>query len=245
MEYSQILDRLAAAIGIRLADRPSRGCRTPFYNVQRRLTDGGIDFLAANDDNIRNEVRMKMVNEQMIIRCLNCGTRNRIKRDRVHDRPTCGRCHAHLDDMIIRCLSCGTKNRMPETRLSERPLCGKCGVPLVIGTGEGRPIDITDETFSREVLSHAGSVLMDLWAPWCAPCRTIGPILEELAAKYAGGIKVVKLNIDENPLTASKYDVRNIPTMLLFKDGNLENRLVGALPKEEIERHLLASMKTT
>jgi thioredoxin 2 len=85
---------------------------------------------------------------------------------------------------------------------------------------------------------------MDLWAPWCAPCRTIGPILEELAAKYAGGIKVVKLNIDENPLTASKYDVHNIPTMLLFKDGNLENRLVGALPKEEIERHLLASMKT-
>jgi thioredoxin 2 len=85
---------------------------------------------------------------------------------------------------------------------------------------------------------------MDLWAPWCAPCRTIGPILEELAAKYAGGVKVVKLNIDENPLTASKYDVHNIPTMLLFKDGNLTNRLVGALPKEEIERHLLAIMKT-
>ena len=185
-----------------------------------------------------------MAHEQMIIRCLNCGTRNRIKRERIHNRPTCGRCHAYLDDMIIRCLSCGTKNRMPENRLNERPLCGKCGVPLVIRSGEGYPIDVTDETFSREVLSHAGSVLMDLWAPWCAPCRTIGPILEELAAKYAGGVKVVKLNVDENPLTASKNDFRNIPTMLLFKDGELANRLVGALPKEEIERHLLAIMKT-
>jgi len=185
-----------------------------------------------------------MPHEQMIIRCLNCGTRNRIKRDRLHDRPTCGRCHAHLDDMIIRCLSCGTKNRMPENRLGERPLCGRCGVPLVIRGGEGHPIDVTDETFSREVLSYSGSVLMDLWAPWCAPCRTLGPIIEELAVKYAGGIKVVKLNIDENPLTASKYDVRNIPTMLMFKDGRLENRLVGAMPKEEIERHMLAIMKT-
>ncbi len=185
-----------------------------------------------------------MAHEQMIIRCLNCGTRNRIKKDRIHHRPTCGRCHAHLDDMIIRCLSCGTKNRMPENRLNERPLCGKCGVPLVIRGGEGHPVDITDETFSREVLSYAGSVLMDLWAPWCAPCRTIGPILEELAAKYAGGVKVVKLNVDENPLTASKYDVSNIPTMLLFKDGELANRLVGVLPKEEIERHLLTIMKT-
>jgi len=133
---------------------------------------------------------------------------------------------------------------MPEDKLHKRPLCGKCGVPLVVGTDTGQPLDVTDGTFSREVLSHPGSVLMDCWAPWCAPCRMLTPILEELASKYAGGIKIVKLNVDENPLTASKYHIQNIPTMLLFKDGKIVNRLVGVLPKAEIERYLLSIMKT-
>ena len=185
-----------------------------------------------------------MGHNQMIVRCLNCGTKNRIPRNRLHDQPTCGRCHSPLDDMIIRCLSCGTKNRMPEDKLHQRPLCGRCGVPLVTSTDTGQPVEITDGTFAKEVLSHPGSVLMDLWAPWCAPCRTLAPILEELASKYAGGVKIVKLNVDENPMTASKYHVQNVPTMLLFKDGKLVNRLVGVLPKEEIEQHLLSIMKT-
>lgn len=75
-------------------------------------------------------------------------------------------------------------------------------------------------------------------------CRAPGPILEELASKYAGGVKIVKLNVDENPMTASKYQIQNIPTMLLFKEGKVVNRLVGVLPKEEIERHLLSIMQT-
>jgi thioredoxin 2 len=186
-----------------------------------------------------------MSEEQIIIRCLNCGTKNRIPKNRLQDRPACGRCHAYLDDMLIRCLNCGTKNRMPEDKLNKRPLCGKCGVPLVIRTDAGIPVDIMDENFSREVLTYSGSVLMDCWAPWCAPCRTLAPVLEELASKYAGGVKITKLNVDENPLTASKYHIQNIPTLLLFNDGNLVNRLVGVLPKEEIERHLLAIMKTS
>jgi len=185
-----------------------------------------------------------MTHDELIIRCLNCGARNRIPKDRLQDRPTCGRCHAYLDDMIIRCLACGTKNRMPEDKLNQRPLCGKCGVPLVISTDSGLPIDITDATFAKEVLSHPDSVLMDCWAPWCAPCRALAPILEDLASKYAGGVRIVKLNVDENPLTASEYHIQNIPTMLLFKKGKLVNRLVGALPKEEIERNLLSIMKT-
>jgi len=185
-----------------------------------------------------------MTHDQMIIRCLNCGTKNRIPRDRLHDRPTCGRCHAHLDDMIIRCLSCGTKNRMPEDRLHQRPLCGKCGIPLVIRKGEGIPLEVTDETFAREVLAQSGAVLADFWASWCGPCRMMEPMLEDLAAKYAGGVKFVKLNIDENPLTASQYNIRNIPTILLFREGKLANRLVGTLSKEGIEKHLLAIVKT-
>jgi len=132
---------------------------------------------------------------------------------------------------------------MPEDRLDQKPLCGKCGVTLVIRSSDGHPVDITDETFSREVLSYSGTVLMDVWAPWCAPCRTVQPIIERLAAKYMERVKFVKVNIDENPLTASQYNIRNIPTMLLFKDGKLVNRLVGALPEEEIERHLLSIVK--
>ncbi len=185
-----------------------------------------------------------MTYNQMIIRCLNCGTKNRIPQNRLHDRPTCGKCHAYLDDMIIRCLSCGTKNRMPEDKLNRRPVCGKCGVPLITTTETGQPVDITDGDFLREVLTYPGSVLMDCWAPWCEPCRVLGPILEDLAAKYAGGVKVVKLNVDENPMTASKYQVQNIPTMLLFKEGKVVNRLVGVLPRDEIERHLLSIMQT-
>lgn len=185
-----------------------------------------------------------MKKEDMIIRCLNCGTKNRIPRDRLQARPTCGRCHAPLDEMIIRCLSCGAKNRMPEDRLHDRPLCGKCRAPLVIGGAQGRPVDVSDADFSREVGSDSGAVLVDCWAPWCAPCRQVAPILDDLAAKYAGGVKIAKLNVDDNPLTASQYGIRSIPTMLLFKDGKLVNRLVGALPKDEIEKHLLAIMKT-
>jgi len=187
---------------------------------------------------------MREPDDQLIIRCLNCGTKNRIPRERMQDRPTCGKCRAPLDDMIIRCLNCGTKNRMPETRLHERPLCGRCGAPLVVGGDTGKPFDITDATFAREVLTAKGAVMVDCWAPWCAPCRMVAPHLEELAAKYAGGIRIAKLNVDENPITAAQYDVRNIPTLLFFREGKLLNRAVGALPKEEIERRLLAVMKT-
>jgi thioredoxin 2 len=182
--------------------------------------------------------------DQLIVRCLSCGTKNRIPKEHMQDRPTCGKCRSPLDDMIIRCLSCGTKNRMPETRLNDRPLCGRCGDPLIVGGDAGKPFDTTDATFSREILAVTGTVIVDCWAPWCAPCRLVAPVLDELAAKYAGGIKIAKLNVDENPVTAAQYDIRNIPTLLFFREGKLVNRVTGASPKEEIERHLLAVMKT-
>ncbi len=184
-----------------------------------------------------------MAKDSIVIRCLSCGTKNRIPESRFHDRPTCGRCHALLDEIIIRCLRCGTKNRMPENRLNEMPLCGKCGERLVLRGEEGRPLDVTDETFSTEVLSQRGTVLVDCWAPWCGPCRAVAPIMEEIASKYSGGVKVAKLNVDENPSIASQYGIRSIPTMLIFKDGKLVNTLMGAQPKEAIERQLLSIMK--
>ncbi|PKN65405.1 MAG: thioredoxin [Deltaproteobacteria bacterium HGW-Deltaproteobacteria-10] len=182
--------------------------------------------------------------ENVIIRCLNCGTKNRIPNQKFQKHPICGNCHAPLDDLIIRCLKCGTKNRISEEKLNQKPLCGKCHEPLVIAQQQIKPLEVTDDSFGREVLTGDISVLVDCWAPWCAPCHKLSPVIEELASDYANGVKVAKLNVDENPVTAAQYGIRSIPTMLLFKDGKLVQRLVGALPKEEIEKSLLSIIKT-
>ncbi len=87
--------------------------------------------------------------ENVIIRCLNCGTKNRIPKKKFQGRPACGKCHAPLDDLIIRCLKCGTKNRMPEERLNHKPLCGKCREPLVTTRQKSIPIEVTDDSFAQ------------------------------------------------------------------------------------------------
>ena len=122
--------------------------------------------------------------------------------------------------------------------MKEGPICGKCKSPLNTATATGVPVNVTDQTFEREVLSHPGPVLVDCWAPWCGPCRMVAPVLDQLAVEYKGRLKIAKLNTDENPMTSSKYAIQSIPTMLIFKNGSQINRLVGALPKHEIERHL-------
>lgn len=145
--------------------------------------------------------------------------------------------------MIVRCSRCGTKNRVPRSRIGEGPVCGRCKSPLSIGSAADRPVDITDQTFHAEVLSAPMPVLVDCWAPWCGPCRMVGPVLEQLAREYAGRIKIAKLNVDENPQTASRYAIRSIPTMLLFDRGAIVDTMVGALPRSEIERRLRPLLK--
>jgi len=142
------------------------------------------------------------------------------------------------ESIVLRCAGCGAKNRIPKERLGEGPICGKCRKPLNMEGSTAIPLDVTDQTFSREVLSFSGPVLVDCWAPWCGPCRMVAPVLEQLASEYAGRVKIAKLNVDENPATASRYGIQSIPTMLLFKGGKKVNSLVGALPKQEIARHL-------
>jgi len=93
---------------------------------------------------------------------------------------------------------------------------------------------ITDESFQNEVIESAEPVLVDYWAEWCGPCKMIAPILTEIAAEYQGKIKVAKLNIDENPQTPPKYGIRGIPTLMLFKNGNVEATKVGALSKSQL-----------
>ena len=91
---------------------------------------------------------------------------------------------------------------------------------------------VADDTFEHEVLKSSTPVLIDFWAPWCAPCRAIAPIVEELSATYAGKLKVVKMNVDDNPLTPSRYGVRSIPNLLLIKNGQVKDQIVGAVPKQ-------------
>ncbi len=144
------------------------------------------------------------------------------------------------ESIILPCPNCNTKNRVPRDRLQDKPVCAKCRTPLMPGDFSDHPVLATDRTFTDVVLSSPNPVVVDCWAPWCGPCRMVAPILDQLASEYAGRVKIAKLNVDENPMTASRYSTQSIPTLLFFKDGNLIDRLVGALPKAEIERHVRA-----
>jgi thioredoxin 1 len=95
---------------------------------------------------------------------------------------------------------------------------------------------VSDASFDSEVLSASEPVVVDFWAEWCGPCRMIAPALEEIAGAMNGKIKVVKLNVDENPATATKYGIMSIPTLMIFKNGQLASRQVGAAPKQKLEQ---------
>ena len=99
------------------------------------------------------------------------------------------------------------------------------------------PVKITDADFDEAVKKY-DTIVIDCWAPWCGPCMMVGPIIEELATEMQGKIVFGKLNVDENPATSSKHQIMSIPTMLVFKNGNLVDRLIGALPKEELQKRL-------
>src|SRR3954468_1752826 len=131
---------------------------------------------------------------------------------------------------LITCPSCGKQNKI---RPSERgtPFCGNCGAPLPW------VVDATDATFSAEVRASV-SVVVDLWAPWCGPCRFVSPILEQLAAEYTGRLKVVKVNVDENPWLSREFNARSIPTLVVLRDGKPVDRIVGAMPKPELTARL-------
>jgi thioredoxin 2 len=144
---------------------------------------------------------------------------------------------ATKESKIIQCPKCGANNRVPEEKIRAglEPVCGRCKNPLAAST---HPVIVTDANFAEEVERSPLPVLLDMWAPWCGPCRMIAPVIEQLAAELAGRVKVAKLNTDENPMTGSRFNVRSIPTLLVLKDGKEVDRLVGAMPKQEILRRL-------
>ena len=145
----------------------------------------------------------------------------------------------NTDVISIACRHCGTNNRVSKQKLREGlvPKCGKCKEKLTMT--DKKPVVITDATFEEEVEKSPIPVLLDCWATWCGPCKMIAPTMEKLASEYDGKIKVAKLDVDENPKTATKLEIMSIPTMLIYKDGKIVDTLVGAQPKAEIEKHLV------
>jgi thioredoxin len=140
------------------------------------------------------------------------------------------------------CPNCGAKNRVDElTARQKQPVCGKCGAPLSqAAVGDSQPQVVTDASFDADVIgaSSAKPVLVDAWAEWCGPCRMIAPTLDQLAAESGGKYKIAKLNVDENPVIANRFNIRSIPTMLIFKNGKLADQIVGVQPKQAIAARL-------
>jgi thioredoxin 2 len=148
-----------------------------------------------------------------------------------------------MADIVVKCPSCGTRNRIPPLRPGRAVICGKCKAPIdVSATG---PLHVTDSTFAEQVERSPTPVLLDLWADWCGPCHMLAPTIDQLSSDLAGRVRVAKLNIDENPITAGRFGVRSIPTLLVLKDGREIDRLVGVQPKQEILRRLEGHLKGT
>jgi len=141
------------------------------------------------------------------------------------------------DPLMIRCPVCAATNRVPREKVEQglRPKCGRCKNVLPI---ELKPLTVTDATFAADVEGSQLPVLVDAWAVWCGPCRMIEPIVDELANEMVGRARIAKLNVDENPITASRFGLRSIPTLLVIKGGQEVDRILGAQPKMEILKRL-------
>ena len=138
--------------------------------------------------------------------------------------------------LLVRCPSCGATNRVPREKIEQglEPVCGRCKTPLPLG----KPITVTDANFATEIERSNLPVLVDMWAEWCGPCRMVAPVVDELATEMAGRLRVAKLNVDENPVTAARFAIRNIPALLVIQGGREVDRIIGVQPKAEIARRL-------
>jgi thioredoxin 2 len=130
----------------------------------------------------------------------------------------------------IACPHCGTTNRVPRPRLADDPTCGRCGQALL----DGHPVELTDANFETVVGKTDLPVLVDFWAPWCGPCRMMGPAFEQAAAQLKGRALLAKVNSDDNPQVAARFGIRIIPTLVRLEGGREVSRHSGALPAGQI-----------
>jgi thioredoxin 2 len=141
---------------------------------------------------------------------------------------------ATANAQIVGCPTCGAKNRVSSDGPG-LPVCGKCKTPL---RTQVQPLTITDQNFTTEVERSPLPVLIDFWAAWCGPCRMVAPTIEQLAKELGGKVRVGKLDVDANQLTAARFQVQGIPSLLIFKDGKEVGRMVGVQSREAILQHL-------
>jgi thioredoxin 2 len=132
----------------------------------------------------------------------------------------------------VACPACLAANRVAAARMAEGPACGKCGAALL----EGKPAELGEAGFEKFVARTELPVLVDFWAPWCAPCRSMAPHFERAAEALKGRVRLVKVNTEEAPGLAQRYDIRAIPTLVLFRNGAEEKRMSGALDAGALER---------
>lgn len=140
---------------------------------------------------------------------------------------------------IKQCPKCGAKNRVAAGNQPGRePVCGRCKTPLSSAAVDTHPIIFTDHNFADEAENSPLPVLIDFWAAWCGRCRMIAPVIEQLAKELAGKVRVGKLDVDQNQMTAARFRVQSIPMLLILKDGREVDRIVGLQSKEALLRRL-------
>ena len=131
-------------------------------------------------------------------------------------------------EATVRCAFCATFNRVDLARAADRPKCGECDRPILLD----RPVRVQEEDFERTVLKASAPVLVDFFADWCAPCRMIAPLVDELALEHAGHVLVAKVDTDRAQGLAERYQIRSIPTLVLFRDGQEAGRSMGYEPEK-------------
>ena len=140
--------------------------------------------------------------------------------------------------LTLRCQFCETWNRIDAARAADRPKCGKCGKPMLLD----RPFPLNDETFARTIQEAEVPVLVDFYADWCGPCKVMAPAIDEIAATYQGRALVAKLDTDRAQRTASSFNIRGIPTTIVFKGGKEVARQTGAMPKPMLVKVLESAL---
>ena len=130
-----------------------------------------------------------------------------------------------LEKVRVVCLHCAATNRVPQQRLDESPKCGACKASLF----DGHPVELTDSQLERHIANSDLPIVVDLWAPWCGPCRVMGPVFERAAQQLEPRARFVKINTDREQALASRLDIRGIPTLLVFQGGKERARIAGAM----------------
>ena len=180
-----------------------------------------------------------------VVNCQACGAKNRIPAGRDAKTAKCGKCGQILSvesgpsdqnrSYTLRCHSCHTKNKIPAGKIDAGPKCGKCGAQMnTDALFIPQPAMVTDQNFDAMVMQSPLPVLLFAWATWCPSCGSYAPVIDEFAQESKTRIRVVKMNVDNSPMQASKYNILSVPFMFIFDNGQMKENFPGGLPKHDL-----------